>query len=415
MRKPVTVFKRSGFSVQALSLLGVTFCLAGPVQADGVVDWNETATDITVSVIKSPAMGNHVLAMVQTAVYEATNAVTHQYPISRFGVQPVSDASVEAAIAAANHAMLLRLIPKQKAKIDAAYAVALERIPAGAAKDAGIATGKRAEKAVSRWRQALPYQKAAPYRPITSPGVYIPTAGVAGPGWGSRPTWVLPSASALRPPPPPSLTSETWAKDYQEVLLVGAKESAKRTDDQTEMALFWSATVPSIYYPIVRSVARMEGRELTRNARLFAAAGQAMDDALVSVFEAKYFHRFWRPITAIRNGDIDGNEGTERVASWTPLIKTPMHPEYPCAHCIVAGAIAGVLNADLGDTPSPRLETVSPNLPGVTRQWHSPDEFAQEVSDARIFDGVHYRTSAIVGNQMGKQIGMMAAEKAVSP
>ncbi len=415
MRKPATDSDRFRCSVRASSMLVVTLCLAAPVHADLVVDWNETATDITVSAIKSPAMGNHVLAMVQTAVYEATNAVTHKFPPSKFGLQPVSDASVEAAIAAASHAMLMRLIPRQQAKIEAAYAAALERIPAGAPKDTGIVTGKRAEAAVSRWRQALTSKKPEPYRPITRPGVYIPTAGVAGPGWGSRSTWILPSASALRPPAPPSLTSATWAKDYQEVLLVGAKESAKRTAEQTEMALFWSATAPSIYYPIVRSVARMDGRDLTRNARLFAAAGQAMDDALVAVFEAKYFHRFWRPITAIRNGDRDGNDATERVADWTPLIKTPMHPEYPCAHCIVSGALAGVLNADLGDTPSPLLKTTSPKLPGVTRQWKTPDEFAQEVSDARIFDGVHYRHSAIVGNQMGKQIGLMAAEKALAP
>ena len=136
-----------------------------------------------------------------------------------------------------------------------------------------------------------------------------------------------------------------------------------------------------------------------------------MDDALIAVFDAKYAYNFWRPVTAIRNGDRDGNDATERDAAWSPLIDTPMHPEYPCAHCIVSSSLGAVLQAELGNGPVPRLTTTSPTLPGVTRAYMSIVEFTQEVANARIYDGVHYRNSTEVGSAMGKKVGDMVAAK----
>jgi hypothetical protein len=155
----------------------------------------------------------------------------------------------------------------------------------------------------------------------------------------------------------------------------------------------------------------MPGRDAVINARLIAVLSMAVDDAYGAVFDAKYTYNFWRPVTAIRNGDIDGNDATERDASWLPFIDTPMHPEYPCAHCIVSGTIGTVLKAALADTPSPRLTTTSPTAPGKSRSWANPDEFMQEVALARIYDGVHYRTSTEVGTAMGVRIGEFAATK----
>jgi hypothetical protein len=149
------------------------------------------------------------------------------------------------------------------------------------------------------------------------------------------------------------------ARDYNEIKAVGAKNSTTRTPAQTETARFWEANGPVIYYPVVRSVANMPGRDVTQNARLFALTAEAIDDALIAVFDAKYQYNFWRPITAIRNGDIDGNDATERDAGWLPLVDAPMHPEYPCAHCIVSGAVAGVLVAEIGTGPTPTLSTTS--------------------------------------------------------
>ena len=177
------------------------------------------------------------------------------------------------------------------------------------------------------------------------------------------------------------------------------------------MAAFWEATLPPIYNGIVLSVAEAPGREVTQNARLFAAVAQAADDALLAVFDAKYHYNFWRPVTAIRNGDLDGNDATERDASWTPFIDTPMHPEYPCAHCTVAAAVGTVLQAEIGAGAMPTLSTTSYLAKGPARQWTRIDDFVQEVSNARVYDGVHFRNSTEVGTAMGRQVGTLAAAR----
>ena len=173
--------------------------------------------------------------------------------------------------------------------------------------------------------------------------------------------------------------------------------------------------MPPIYHGVVRSVATVPGREVTQNARLFAAVTQATDDALIAIFDAKYHYNFWRPVTAIRNGDIDGNDATERDPSWTPFIDTPMHPEYPCAHCILSSAVGTVLQAEIGTGPMPTLTTTSVTAKGAARSWTKIDDFMQEVANARIYDGVHYRNSTEVGTAMGKQIGELAAAKYLQP
>lgn len=148
---------------------------------------------------------------------------------------------------------------------------------------------------------------------------------------------------------------------------------------------------------------------MLHNARLFAALSQGIDDALLATFEAKYHYNFWRPLTAIRNGDIDGNDATERDPSWLPLVDTPMHPEYPCAHCVVSGVVGTVLAADLGKGEVPPLSTASPSANGARRSWPSLDAFMQEVASARIYGGMHYRSTTQAGTAMGKQIGAHAA------
>jgi len=184
-----------------------------------------------------------------------------------------------------------------------------------------------------------------------------------------------------------------WARDYDEIKALGSKNSTRRTTEQTEITRFWDATQPPIYDGVVRSVATVPGREVTQNARLFMAVAQATDDALIAVFDAKYHYNFWRPVTAIRNGDIDGNDATEREPSWTPFIDPPMHPEYPCAHCIVSGAVGTVLQAEIGTGPMLTLTTTSPTAKRVARSWTTIDDFMQEVANGRIYDGVHYRNS----------------------
>jgi hypothetical protein len=219
------------------------------------------------------------------------------------------------------------------------------------------------------------------------------------------------SASQFRPGPPPALASGLWARDYNEVKALGGRNSARRNAGQTEIARFWEYSLPPIYHGVVRSVAGMPGREPAQNARLFAAVAQAMDDAMIAVFDAKYHYNFWRPSTAIRNADIDGNDATEPEAGWTPFIETPMHPEYPSAHSILAASVATVLRAEVGDGAMPVLATSSPTAKGAVRRWAQIDDFVQEVSDARIYEGVHFRTSTEAGAAMGRQVGELAVAR----
>ena len=383
--------------------------LAGSLaQADVVTDWNITAGDIAVAAKLPPPPTYRIMAIVQSAVYEAVNAITKRYPSERVKLDAAPGASVDAAVAAANRATLLQLVPSQQTAIDSAYQAALSAMPARQAQTAGLAVGEKAAAAILAWRAEDGAATAETYRPHTTAGVYVPTVIPVVSQWPQRTPWLMTSPAQFRPGPPPPLTSEVWTRDYNEIKALGSKNSTRRTAEQTAIARFWEATMPPIYHGVVRSVATVPEREVTQNARLFAAVTQAMDDALIAVMDAKYHYNLWRPITAIRNGDIDGNDATEREPSWTPFIDTPMHPEYPCAHCIVSGAVGTVLHAEVGTSPMPTLTTTSVTAQGAARSWATIDDFMQEVANARIYDGVHYRTSTEVGTAMGKQIGELA-------
>jgi hypothetical protein len=405
-----TMFYRLALVVVIASLFAVRLA-----QADVVTDWNVTAGDIAVAAKLLPPPAYRVMAMAQLAVYEAVNAITKRYPPERVTLDAAPGASVEAAVAAANRATLLKLVPSQHAAIDSAYQTALSAIADGPAKSEGLAVGDKAAAAILALRADDGAATAESYRPHTTAGVYVPTVIPVLLLWPQRKPWVMTSADQFRPGPPPSLTSDLWVRDYNEIKALGAKNSTHRTSEQTNIARFWEDLVSLIYLPVVRSVATAPGREPTQNARLLAVAAQAIDDAFIAVFDAKYHYNFWRPITAIRNGDIDGNDATEREASWLPFIDTPMHPEYPCAHCIASAAIGAVLQAEIGTGATPTLSTTSLTAPGMVRSWTKIGDFVQEVANARIYDGVHYRNSTEVGTAMGKQIGELAATKSLRP
>jgi hypothetical protein len=394
----------------ALLFVFASFFAAPIARADVVTDWNVKAGEMVVAAGLGTPQANRVMAIVQTAVYEAVNAITRRYPEGGLKLKAAPGASVEAAVAAANYATLVKLLPSLQSAIDNEYRAALAMIAEGQAKADGIAVGEKAAAAILASRADDGAAAVETYRPHTAAGVYVPTVIPVVPQWPGRKPWLMTSPAQFRPGPPPMLTSGLWARDFNETKSFGGKNSARRTPEQTEIALFWVATLPPIYHGVARSVANIPGREVTRNARLFAALTQAMDDAVIAVLDAKYHYSFWRPITAIRNGDIDGNEATERDPSWAPLIETPMHPEYPCAHCVSSSVVGAVLKAELGAGPTPILTTTS-YLNGATRTWTKIEDFAQEVANARIYAGVHYRNSNEAGAALGKQIGDLAAEK----
>ena len=165
----------------------------------------------------------------------------------------------------------------------------------------------------------------------------------------------------------------------------------------------------------MRSVANAPGRDVVANARLFAAVAQGMDDGLIAVMDAKYHYRFWRPVTAIRNGDADGNDATEADPTWVSLIDSPLHPEYPSAHSVLAATVATVIAADLAGAPLPVLATASPTAKGATRRWTSLDAFVLEVGDSRVWGGIHFRTAVEVGQAMGRRVGDEAAKALLKP
>jgi hypothetical protein len=394
-------------SPRARNLLATSILMAlTPVAlADVITDWNQTASAlITESKIGTPA-AIRVMALVQTAVSRAVDAAERRPGMSLTG------ASVDAAVAAANREALVRLLPAQKTSIMAAYNAALGRIPDGPAKHAGAMIGERHASAVLSARAHDDAAASVAYRPHAAAGAYVPTVLPAIPQWPQRKPWLLGNAARFRPAPPPALTSDQWAREYNEVKELGGTVSTRRNAEQTEIARFWGYSLPAIYYGVVRSVAVQPGRNVARNARLYAMASQAMDDAMIGVFEAKYHYNFWRPVTAIRNGDIDGHDGTQRDAGWSSLIEAPVHPEYPSGHSILAAAVGAVLKADLGTDTPPTLSTSSPTAQGASRSWARIDDFVREVSDARIYAGIHYRAATVAGETMGQRIGELAASK----
>jgi PAP2 superfamily len=384
-------------------------------RADAILDWNVRSDALIAESKLGTPPAIRVMALVQTAAYDAVRAAARGYPAVARTPDPVRSASIDAAVAAAHRATLVKLIPSQQKPVEKAYQEALAAIPDGPAKTAGIAAGEHAAAALLGQRANEAAAMEEPYRPHAQPGSYVPTVTPAVPHWPQRKPWLMTSPAQFRPGPPPALTSPVWTRDYNEVKAYGGKVSAKRSAEQTEIARFWEYSLPAIYHGVVRSAAAMPGRDITQNARLFAAVAQAMDDAMIGVFDAKYHYNFWRPATAIRNGDLDGNDATERDASWTPFIDNPLHPEYPSAHAILASAVATVLQAESGDAPVPELTTTSPSAKGVTRRWQSAVAFAREVAEARVYEGVHYRTSTEIGAAMGRRIGELAALKFLSP
>ena len=378
--------------------------LACGARADVVTDW----ADVTTQIADDGTNTVRTMALAQSAVYEAVNAITARYPRDRVDLGPAQGASIEAAVAAASHAVLLQEVPELKEKIEAAYARTLAPIAEGEARTKGIGVGERAAADVLG-RHSHDLDSIEPYRPAASPGLYVPTTIPTGWSLGQHRPWFMKSPAEFRPGPPPALKSELWARDYNEIKAVGSATSTVRTPEQTEIAKFWATALPDVHLGLVRSVAIAPGREVTRNARLYAAATGAMNETETAAFEAKYHYLFWRPITAIRNGDRDDNAATERDAEWVPLIVTPMQPEYPCAHCMLAAAITTVLRAEAGGNSALDLSTTSNTARGVTRRWSSTDAVVQEVSMARIWGGVHYRTSTEVGNHMGEQVGALVA------
>ncbi len=244
------------------------------------------------------------------------------------------------------------------------------------------------------------------------PGVWVRlnNAPALLPGWGDVTPFVLRSGSQFRPEAPPARDSEQYAKDYNEIKTLGVATGSTRSAEQSQIALFWRASPTAIWNNVLTQLVQTRNLDLSENARLFALFYLAAADASIACWEAKYEYNFWRPQLAIVNGEFDGNDATAGNGAWQPFVGTPPHPEYPSGHTANSGAMAKILISEFEDTPGvPIVVTLS----GITRQWSSISEAVEEVIDARVYSGIHFRTSDEVGARMGRQVAQFASKHAL--
>jgi hypothetical protein len=383
-----------------------------PCHADVITDWDAKA-----SAAASPAaLGERELAIVDIAMFDSVNSISPKYRPCLSKEDGFSDASAEAAAASAAASALEKLHPQSAAEFKAALEDYVKGLPASHGDVAkGMRLGELMAQRVFDSRAADGSTGVDSYRPRTQPGVYVPTATMVAATWPTLRPFVLERPDQFRPGPPVALASQEWASDYNEVKAYGARNSTLRTPEQTETAKFWLMTGPQAYHPIVRQLISARHLKLVDSARFMAAFAATMTDAYIAAFDAKYHYEFWRPITAIRNADIDGNPATEIDPSWQPLDATPQHPEYPCAHCLLSGAAAALIEAYGGLRDVQEISLTSPTAPGITHRWSTLDAFTNEVANARVWAGFHYRFSGRVGTAMGREVGGYVAANFARP
>src|SRR5687768_16370462 len=313
--------------------------------ADVVTDWNAKAVGAGYTAGAGAPVNARNVAIVQLAVFEALNSIEPRYTTYRKRLPVEPGASRDAAAAAAAHYVLVRAYPAQAKYFETTLQASLVGIAEGPSKVNGMRLCEQSGAAIIAERSKDGFTAPNNFKPLTSAGFYVPTVLPAAFNFASMRPFALKTANQFRPPAPYALTSAEWAKDYNEVKRMGGKSGSGRSVEQTQMASFWELTGPATYNPLVSHLGGPKGYDLLDNARVCALVAMATADALIAVFDAKYTYNFWRPVTAIRNGAIDGNDATEPDPTWEPFIATPMHPEYPCAHCITQSAAATVLQA----------------------------------------------------------------------
>ena len=300
---------------------------------DPVREWNEIARQLIVVPAFAPVQQTRAMAIVHVAMHDAVNAITADYErYNPVGAPPAGASPQAAAIAAARRA--LEEVVGDSSFLAEAYTASLGRHRIDPS-DPGLVFGEAIADGILELRQDDGAAVAAfPYLPTDAgaPGVWTPTSAATAaqallPGWGEVRPWVLNSGSQFRPEPPPALDSERYARDHDEVLQIGAVASPARSDEQTNIALFWRASPTALWNPILRQVVESRQLDLATTAQVMALFYLAAADASVACWDAKYVYNFWRPQPAIARGDEDGNDATAQDAAWRPLVPTPPHPD----------------------------------------------------------------------------------------
>lgn len=425
--------------VAVVSTAALTACAwlasAAPASADVVTQWDEIAVRVltTQSPALSPFAQSRFAAIVQLAVFEAVNATTGEYegylgspaaPTASPIIAPAGSSSEAAAIAAA-YGVLVNYFPGNAAMLVAARDVSLAAIPDGTAKANGVATGVAAAAALIGERLndgSSPQTFYTPPSPTPAgewtitPGcpldpIGIPVGGILYNWRNIKPFGVPQPATGhwtddFRPEPPPAITSNLYAKDYNELRRVGTATSTERPDDRTVVARFYAALSPTyLFHSVMRQLAAERADSLTTNARILALVSIATADSLVASFEAKYHYLYWRPVTAIRAGDTDDNSKTDPDGSYSPLITTPCFPSYPSNHASGSNGAIEALRRFYGAAGfALTLSGTIPLLGPVTMHYTSLDQISHDIDDARVYGGIHFRFDQDAGVRLGRTL-----------
>jgi hypothetical protein len=418
---------------------GIIMCVAwASAAANPVSDWNTIAAQSTVTAGQNGIVASRTLAVAQIAVHDALNAIDSRYERYAFRGSVRAGASVDAAVAAAARDALVGTIAvgslpfvgfgnptlqgNAVAQVNAAYATALSSIPNGSAKNDGVAVGQAAAAAILARRSTDHATTLVTYTPGTGPGYWLPTPNPVPanpvvpadylpavlPGWGQVTPFVLHRSSQFEPDGPPALSSRRYARDYNEVKAIGEQYSSTRTDEQSKIARFWFEGSPAGWSRIARVVAQSQNRNSWDTARLLALINIAMADGFIAGFATKYDFNFWRPVTAIRAGDSDGNDGTLADPNWSTYLNTPALPDYTSTHSVLGGAASEVLRRFFHDDDIAFTTTSGVPFAGITRSFVAFSQAARENGESRIYAGIHFRSAVKDGIQQGKKIGRFA-------
>ena len=398
------IFQRIIVGVVAVLLMS-----SGMASADVVLDWNGIMLN-TIGA-ENPFAQTRFAAITHTAVFEAVNSITGDYEPYLGTINAPPGASAKAAAVAAAHIVLKNYFPSSAVNLDLARATSLAAIPDGQAKDDGIAVGEAA--AASMIANRASDGSAVPefyMPPSANPGEWQPTPPLCPPAggvllhWRNLTPFAIRKADQFRSSPPPPLTSNKYSKAYNEVKVVGELNSTARPQDRTDVARFATAGAARIWNQAVSQASAAQGKSLSENARAFALLNMAINDGLISVMDTKYHYVFWRPYTAIRAGDTDGNRKTDPDVAWMTFIDTPCFPSYPSAHASASYAARTIAEKIFG-SKGHDITLSHPNFPDVILHYSKFSQMTDDIDDARVYGGIHFRFDQEAGARQGRQVG----------
>jgi len=409
-----------GIAVPAASLADSSTPATAAAGDPAVIsDWNAIAvTTLSGDTTTQPIEDILYTAFVQAAVYNAVVGVDGRYEPYRFHARAPRGTSVQAAAVAAAHQILVTYVPSAQAALDADYAASLAQIPDGKAKTQGVAFGTRAADSLIRLRAHDGRNAPIFFTQPPAPGVWRPTPPanlpMSAPWLGFVTPLLVHSATQFAPPGPPALTSARYTRDFNEIKALGSLTSTQRTAEQTSTATFFSGSALVQYNTALQDQVSVRHLDIAGAARMFAAVDMSVADAEITVWHAKYVYGFWRPITAINLADTDGNPDTAPDPSWVPLFNTPNYPEYPSGYNAFNSTVVHGLE-NLFQAGHLRLTLISTMAPGVVRHYDSGRALLQDVVDARVWNGFHFRTADTASRDLGRQLAAWTLDHYFQP